>query len=369
MAAGGAAVDVAVVGGGVIGLAAAWRVAADGATVALVDPQPGRGATWAAAGMLAAVTEAEATSPALAGLSLASAARWPSWAAELSAASGVDVAPSSRGTLVVAVNDDDRRAVDDLAALHAELGLPSTRLTGREAQRLEPSLHPRLRAGLDVPDDRSIDPRRVTAALLAALDRHGVEVVARRARRVGAGEVTLEDGAALRAGTVVVAAGAAAPDLGVPPVPVRPVKGQILRLRAEPAELPGRTIRALVRGSSVYLVPRPDGGLVVGATMEELGWSDTLTAGAVHQLLHDAMEVLPGVSEMELAETTVRHRPATPDNAPVIGASSVPGVVLATGHHRNGVLLAPVTADAVADLVGGRPVPDVVAAVGPGRFA
>jgi glycine oxidase len=361
--------DVVVVGGGVVGLSVAWRLAGTGREVVVFDPAPGDGASWAAAGMLAPVAEAEPTHPALARLGLASLARWPAFAAELAAAAGVEVPLSQAGTLVVGVDDDDRRIVDDLAELHRSLGLGSTRVTGRDVHVLEPLLHPHLRAGLDVPGDSAVDPRAVVAALRAALAAAGV-VVRREAAtgllpgggvRTGTGDV--------RAGTVVVAAGAGSPALGVPAVPVRPVKGQIARLRAAPGELPGRTIRAVVHGSAVYLVPRPTGELVVGATTEELGWDGRVTGGALHDLLRDAVAVFPGVRELEFAEVVARHRPATPDNGPLIGFGPVPGVVVATGHHRNGVLLAPITAEAVVAFVSGTDVPAEIAAFGPGRFA
>jgi glycine oxidase len=359
--------DVVVVGAGVVGLSVAWRLASDGASVVVCDPCPGEGASWAAAGMLAPVAEAESTHPALARLGLASLERWPGFAAGLADASGVEVALSAWGTLVVGVDDDDRRAVDDLADLHRQLGLTSTRCNGREVHDLEPVLHPRLRAGLDVPGDRSVDPRRVVAALRAALASAGVEVRPVAVEAVMAGGVRTAGGD-LAAGTVVVAAGTASPALGVPAVPVRPVKGQIMRFRGDPDDLPRRTVRALVRGSSVYLVPRPSGELVVGATTEELGWDARITGGALHDLLRDAVEVLPVVRELEFVEVVARHRPATPDNGPVIGHGP-PGVVVATGHHRNGVLLAPVTAEAVVALVTGADVSAEVAPFAPGRFS
>ena len=349
--------DVVVAGGGIVGLAVAHRLARDGADVIVCDPDPGSGASWAAAGMLAPVAEAEPTNPMLARLGQASLERWPAFADALGVALGA-------GTLVVAADDDDRRALDDLAALHCDLGLESSRLSGSEARRLEPALG-RVRAGLDVPGDRSVDPREVVAALRSRL---GAAV--RPARVVGLrpGGGVRTDAGDVAATTVVVALGAASPSLGLPGLPVRPVKGQIIRLRAPSCELPSRTIRALVHGSAVYLVPRPGGEVVVGATMEELGWDARVTAGALHDLLRDAVDVVPGVTEMEFCEVVARHRPATPDNGPVIGWAPTPGVLVASGHHRNGVLLAPITADAVAALVTGGEPPPEVAAWGAGRF-
>jgi glycine oxidase len=186
--------------------------------------------------------------------------------------------------------------------------------------------------------------------------------------------VTFANGDVLHAKSVVLAAGCWSAGLaGVPAVarpPVRPIKGQILRLRG-PADPPllGRTVRGLVHGTSVYLVPRIDGEVVVGATIEERGFDTTVTAGATYELLRDATEIVPGVSELELAEARAGLRPGTPDNAPLLGPTAVEGLVLATGHYRHGVLLTPVTADAIAEvLVTGR-VPELVAPFSPLRFA
>ena len=155
---------------------------------------------------------------------------------------------------------------------------------------------------------------------------------------------------------------------GVPALPVRPVKGQILRLRGAEGLLAG-TVRALVRGQEVYLVPTPGGGLIVGATVEELGFDRAVTAGAVYRLLRDAVEVVPAVTELELAETLARWRPGTPDNGPLLGPTELPGLLAATGHYRNGILLTPITADALAAWLTGDEPPAAAAAFTPHRFA
>jgi glycine oxidase len=207
-----------------------------------------------------------------------------------------------------------------------------------------------------VAGDHSVDARAVHAGLLAAATAAGVVLVRSRVTgvRVEDGRATgahLDDGSVLAAGTVVLALGAHGGSLpGAPDVPVRPVKGQILRLAGATGLLEG-TVRALVRGRHVYLVPYAGDRLVVGATVEDRGFDGRVTAGGVHDLLRDAIEVVPGISELELVETLARWRPGTPDNAPVLGPSGVPGLVLATGHHRNGALLTPVTADVVAELL------------------
>jgi glycine oxidase len=346
--------DVLVAGGGLIGLAVAWRSAQRGLSVTVVDAAPGSGASSAAAGMLAPVTEAAYGEEALLRLCLASLQRWPAFAAEVEAASGVRVGLRTAGTLVVGFDDDDMRELEALHAFQQELGLTAERLTGRAARRREPSLTPRLRGALAVDGDHSVDGRALHAALLVAAEAAGVRVERARveALLVADGRATglrLAGGAELGASAVVLALGAWSAALdGVPPLPVRPVKGQILRLRSASGLLAG-TVRALVRGRHVYLVPWDEDGLIVGATVEERGFDATVTAGAVHELLHDAIEVVPGITELELVETLARWRPGTEDNAPLLGPSELPGLVLATGHYRNGVLLTPVTGDVIAE--------------------
>ena len=354
--------DVVVAGGGLIGLAVAWRAAQRGLSVTVVDDAPGTGASYAAAGMLAPVTEAAYGEEPLLRLCLASLQRYPAFVAELAKAGGVEVELRTAGTLVVGFDEDDVRALAALHGFQRELGLDVERLTGREARRREPSLTPRVRGGVHVPGDHSVEPRILHRALLAAAAAAGVEMVRARveAVRIEAGRATglcLAGGEEVAGDAVVLALGAHSASLpGVPPLPVRPVKGQILRLHGA-AGLLGGTVRALVRGRQVYLVPSAGDRLVVGATVEDRGFDPAVTAGGVHDLLHDAIEVVPGVSELELVETLARWRPGSPDNAPVLGPSDLPGLVLATGHYRNGVLLTPMTGEAVAELLAGGALP------------
>ena len=350
---------VLVAGGGVVGLAVAWRAAQRGLTVTVVDDAPGSGASYAAAGMLAPVAEAAYGEEALVALSRASLALYPQFVAELEQVSGRGVGLRTAGTLLVGFDEDDVRELDRTHAFHCELGLDATRLTPRACRSQEPSLTPRLRGGVRIGGDHSVEPRALHAALLDAAAAAGVGLVRARVRALAVDDgratgLVLEDGSRLPAGQVVLALGAWSGRLpGVPEgsVPVRPVKGQILRLRGTP--LLDGTVRALVRGRSVYLVPYGQDRLVVGATVEEQGFDPRVTAGAVHDLLRDALEVVPGLSELELVETLARWRPGTPDNGPLLGPSALPGLVLATGHYRNGVLLAPLTAQAVADVLVG----------------
>ncbi|PWW22098.1 glycine oxidase [Geodermatophilus normandii] len=368
-----AVTDVAVAGGGLVGLAVAWRAARRGLSVTVVDDAPGAGASAAAAGMLAPVTEAGYREEPLLRLGLDSLARWPAFAAELEAAAGTPVGLRTAGTLVVGFDEDDVRELGVLHAFQRELGLAAHRLTPREARRREPALATRVRGGLLVEGDHSVDGRAVHAALLAAARAAGVVLVRDRVAGVvvdgdRATGLRLASGGAVAAGATVLALGARSGDLpGVPPLPVRPVKGQVLRLAGAAGLLEG-TVRALVRGRQVYLVPYGGDRLVVGATSEDRGFDARVTAGGVHDLLHDAIDVVPEVTELELTETLARWRPGTPDNAPLLGPSSLPGLVLATGHHRNGVLLTPVTAEVTAELLATGALPAVAAPFTADRF-
>ncbi|MFE0177074.1 glycine oxidase ThiO [Streptomyces sp. NPDC059002] len=372
--------DVLVVGGGIIGLVTAWRAAQRGLSTTVVDPEPGGGAAQVAAGMLAAVTELHYGEQTLLGLNLESARRYPDFAAELTEASGRDLGYRACGTLAVALDSDDRAHLRELHALQRRSGLASEWLSGRDCRRLEPMLAPGVRGGLRVDGDHQVDPRRLAAALVVACERAGVvfhrgwaerlSVVRDRAR----GIVTA-DGTELTADQTVLAAGslsgrlADVPDDVLPPV--RPVKGQVLRLTVPKAYAPflSRTVRAVVRGGHVYLVPRENGELVVGATSEELGWDTTVTAGGVYELLRDAHELVPGITELPLTETRAGLRPGSPDNAPMLGPTRLAGLQLATGHFRNGVLLTPVTGDVMAHALTTGELPDEARPFTPRRFA
>jgi glycine oxidase len=377
--AGPRAYDVLVVGGGIIGLVTAWRAAQRGLVTAVVDPEPGGGAAQVAAGMLAAVTELHYGEETLLGLNLASAHRYPDFVAELEDASDRDTGYRACGTLAVALDSDDRAHLRELHAFQQKCGLSSEWLGGRDCRRLEPMLAPGIRGGLRVDGDHQIDPRRLAAALVAACERAGVTLHRTWARRLTVrGErargVVLADGTELGGDQTVLAAGSLSGRLaGVPQEvlpPVRPVKGQVLRLTVPRAYAPflSRTVRAVVRGGHVYLVPRENGELVVGATSEELGWDTTVTAGGVYELLRDAHELVPGITELPLIETRAGLRPGSPDNAPLLGPTALPGLHLATGHFRNGVLLTPVTGDALAEALTTGELPEVARPFTPARF-
>ncbi|NYH79074.1 glycine oxidase [Actinopolyspora biskrensis] len=360
--------DVALVGGGVIGLSCAWRLAAQGFRVRLIDPAPASGASHVAGGMLAPVAEAWPGEEALLELGAASLRRWPDFAAELSAASAGPSGLNEHGTLVVAVDNADREQLDALAEHLDSLGRKVTGRTSRELRGIEPTLGPSVRAGLEVPGDLSVDNRTALAALRRAAEAAGVEFVARSASRVRPGAVELDEDV-LHCDVVVVTAGVRAPELhpdlaGL----VRPVKGEILRLRTRPTALPppARTIRGPVHGRQIYLVPRTD-GLVIGATQYESGFGTEVTVGGVRDLIGDAERLLPGIGEYELVEANAGLRPATPDNLPLIGWLDT-GVLVATGHHRNGFLQAPLTAEAVGELLCERRPPAETEPADPARW-
>ena len=298
----------------------------------------GGGASHVAAGMLAPVTEAEVGEAGrrLLELSLESLERWPAFAEELREATGIDVGLRRSGTLVLARDGDEAEALERELAFRRERGLEVERLRPSEARRREPALAPTLRLALDVPGDASVDPRLVVEALAAACRAHGVDL--REGERV-------ESLAGLDAERVVLCAGAWSAQL-VAGLPVRPLKGQLLRLRdPRGAGLVDRVLRF----EGGYLVPRGDGAYALGATMEERGFETTVTAGGVYEILRDAHELVPGLSELVIEEAIAGLRPATPDNLPIVTERD--GVLVATGHGRNGVLLAPLTADlAVAEL-------------------
>lgn len=369
-----------VAGAGAVGLSVARAAARDGWSVTVFDPAPGRGASWVAGGMLAPVTEAWPGEEDLLALGLDSVARWPEFAAALSADAGTDAGLHPEGTVVAATGSGDRAELTALADYLESLGRDVHRLTGRELRRLEPALGPEVRGGLSVPDDPSVDNRRLLAALTTAAGRAGVVVSDRGVARVlddGARVtgVRLADGTEVAADAVVVAAGAHSSSLH--PVLdglVRPVKGEILRLtrRAGALPPPSRTVRALVDGRPVYAVPRTlpgYGDLVIGATTAENGFDTDVTVGGVRDLLRDAERILPGIAEYALTETAAGLRPGSRDNLPLIGRTGPDGLVAATGHGRNGMLLVPVTAAAVAAVLRGDDVPEPVRAADPRRFA
>ena len=374
------AVDVLVVGGGVIGLSCAWRLAQRGARVAVVERgEPGGGATRVAAGMLAPVGELTFGEPELLELTLEAARLYPQFVAELEAASGESSGYERLGALHVALDRDEAAQLRRVHDLQRSLELEAEWLPPRRCRELEPGLTPSFHGGVFAAGEGAVDPRALTRALLAAARAEGVEVLTGTEVIEGIFEAERLTGVRYRAiddseervktrlsphtgencvftETVVLASGAWSgaaewlPEHARPAV--RPVKGQVLELRRRDGEPPARHILASER---VYLVPRGDGRLIVGATVEEMGFDTAVTAGGVHELLREAYRLLPDVAEMELIDAIAGLRPGTPDNLPLVGPGAIDGLVLATGHFRNGILLAPLAAQAVADLLAGAP--------------
>jgi glycine oxidase len=357
--------DLVVVGGGVIGLSCAWRAARGGARVAVLERlQPPAGATRVAAGMLAPVGELTFGEPELLEMTLAAAELYPEFVAELEAATGVGTGYARSGALHVALDRDEAAELRRVHDLQRSLGLEAEWLSPRRCRELEPGLTPSFNGGVLAAGEAAVDPRALTAALLAALEFEGVELrtgVEVDAALTDHGRVTgvrTSHGEELAAGAVLLATGAFSGETAWLPEParpaVRPVKGQIIELGPRAGEAP--PCERILASERVYLVPRGDGRLIVGATVEEQGFDTTVTAGGVHELLREAYRLLPDVAEMELIEATAGLRPGTPDNLPRIGPSPVEGLLWATGHYRNGILMAPLAAETIAGLLATEPV-------------
>lgn len=399
--------DVAVIGGGIIGHGVAWEARQSGRSVVIIDDAPGTGASWAAAGMLAPVSELHYQEEELLELMLHSSGLWPAFAAALQSQceSRPASAPASRepgagacdsgylttSTLAVGADAADRRALADLRGVQRSSGLMVEPLTVREARVREPLLSPGISCAFDIPADHQVDPRKLLALIAESLPGSAV-----RERAAGLlwedGRVSgasLAGGGSVHAGETVIANGLGAASLGGLPtglqLPLRPVYGDILRLRVPDYLQPlvTSTVRGMVHGVPVYIVPRRDGTVVIGATQREDALSgagmaaassvpaapaglsaaagSAVSAGGVYQLLRDAQVLVPAVAELELLETTARARPGTPDNAPLLGRVSdaagtgrdVEGLIIATGFFRHGVLLTPAAASICRQLMDG----------------
>lgn len=349
---------IVVIGAGIIGLGIAWRLAQRGANVSVFDSgQAGRGASHAAAGMLAACAEAEPGEESLIALCRNGQARWPAFAAELEQASGLSVDLRTEGTLVVASNADDQARLHHQLSFQKDLGLPVEWISAAELRRREPHIG-NAAGAVWSPEDHQVDNRKAVAALRVAAAATGVAIHENQpVREIGVAgnrvsHLVPGDGPHVPADVIVLAAGAWSRGIAGLPVearlPVRPIKGQMIALQMDPA---APLLNHVLWAPGVYLVPRKDGRLLVGATVEEKGFDTALTAGGVLALLEAAWRVIPGIEELPIQEMWVGHRPGSRDDAPIIGPSPVEGLIYATGHHRNGVLLAPLTADVVSNFI------------------
>jgi glycine oxidase len=347
-----------VIGAGVIGLGIAWRLAGRADVTVFERDRAGGGASHAAAGMLAACCEAEPGEEALVALGRDSQARWPSFAAELERASGVDVELRDEGTIVLALTADDQATLAHQLEFQKTLGLPLQWLSPAETRAREPHLAGKIAGAVFSPEDHQVDNRKLSAALCIAAKAAGVTIHERRpvqeiAVQAGrAAGVVLADGERVNADVVVLAAGAWSRGIGgLPPdrrPPVRPVKGQLFALRMNPN---APLVNHVVWAPGAYLVPRRDGRLIVGATVEEKSFDTTITAGGLLTLLEAAWRAIPAIEELPVDEIWTGHRPGSRDDAPILGRGPLEGLFYATGHHRNGILLAPVTADAMSKLI------------------
>jgi glycine oxidase len=365
-----------IIGGGVVGLGVAWRLAQGGARVTVFEKgAAGSGASHAAAGMLAVCAEAEPGERDLVVLGRHSQALWPEFAAELEATTGLAIDLRSEGTLVVAMTAAERARVTHHLAYQQSLALPVEWISAADARQREPLLAPGLVGAVWSPQDHQVDNRKLVAALKIAVSKAGVcvrehsavhRLLIKNDRVVG---VALDDDSEIYADLVVVAAGAWSRGIeGLPPAlrpPVRPVKGQMIALQMDPQ---APSITHVIRAHNVYMVPRRDGRLIVGATTEEKGFDATLTAGGVLALLEAAWRLVPSIEELPISEMWVGHRPGSRDDAPILGPGPIGGLIYATGHHRNGILLAPLTASMIARLVLEGVVDSAIAPFGLGRF-
>jgi len=365
-----------IIGAGLMGLGIAWRLARAGCQVTVYDrDEAGRGASWAAAGMLAAAVETEPGEEALLALTLESQRMWPDFALELEAVSGISLGYRDEGTMVVALTRDDAEQLRFTYNFQKSLGLDLEWLSGAETRRREPHLRPGISGAVFSPRDHQVDNRRLVRALARAARNAGAVLYEHdpvREVSITGGRVTAiatehrrED-----ADVVVLAAGAWSREIpGIPTAhlpPVRPIKGQMLALSMDPADPLLRHVIWLPRG---YLVPRRDGRLVVGGTVEERGFDDRITAGGLLALIEGAWRAVPGIEELAVAETWVGFRPGSRDDAPMLGPSGIDGLVLATGHHRNGVLLTPLTAEVVSIYVLTGHLPEPARPFTPERFS
>jgi len=349
---------VAIIGAGVIGLGIAWRLASRAVVSVFDRGKAGSGASHAAAGMLAACCEAEPGEEALIALGRDSQARWPAFAEELLRSSGIDVELRREGTLILALTADDQATLAHGLEFQQKLGLPLEWISAAATRAKEPHLAGKIAGAVFSPQDHQVDNRKLAQGLRIVAEAAGAKIYEERpVKEISvqggrANGVVFEDGTRAEADIVVLAAGAWSRSIGgLPPdrrPPVRPVKGQMLSLRMDAA---APLLQHVLWAPGAYLVPRRDGRLIIGGTVEEKGFDQTITAGGMLTLLEAAWRAIPAIEELPVDEIWVGHRPGSRDDAPILGRAPLDNLFYATGHHRNGILLAPVTADAMAKLI------------------
>jgi glycine oxidase len=366
---------VVIIGGGICGLGIGWRLVCAGCAVTIIDRgAAGQAATWAAAGMLAPHAEAKPGEERLSSLLIEGHRRWPDFVRDLEAAAGYSVDYRTEGALLIALDQDDAAQLKFTYDFQRSIGLEVAWLSGYEACQREPHLARTVTAAVFSPHDHQVDNRKVAQALREAFCRAGgvlrehTEVHAILIEQECVRGVQLADETVV-ADVVVLAAGAWSRNIpGLPATlrpPVRPVKGQMLAVQMPP-EAP--LLAHVLSAPDAYLVPRADGRLLIGATVEEMGFDTQLTAGGVLDLLRGAWEALPGVYDLPIVEMWAGLRPGSRDGAPILGLTDIQGLIMATGHFRNGILLAPLTAQTISQLILTGTTDDIIAPFGLARF-
>lgn len=348
--------DVVVAGGGIIGALVSLRLAQAKMRVALLDEKsPGREASWAAAGMLSPAPDSPDSIP-LVPLARASLALYPQLIAELKEITGRETGYRREGTIEVLFSPEAERELSTLIALHRGLGLAAEPLAIDEARRMEPSIGREARAAALLPDEGSVDNRALTAAILAAAAVEGAEILEgikvhalqiENSRCTGVSTATEN----IQAEQVVLAAGAFCASVkGVAPLPcVKPIRGQMAAVNYA-----GAPLRRVLRSDHAYIVPRHDGSpqrLVIGSTLEDAGFEKRVTPQGLEQIFSAVRELVPAIGAAEIAETWAGLRPDTPDHLPLLGPGEIGNLTFATGHYRNGILLAPITAKLVSEWI------------------
>jgi glycine oxidase len=362
--------DVVVIGAGLQGASVALRLARAGRSVVVLERSvPGAEASSAAGGILSPGVEAAEPGP-FYHLCRTSLARYPAWVAEIEATSGMQVGFRALGTLEAALDDDHARLLAARAERLLAHHLPVEVLDGEGARSLEPGLSPETRGALLFPDEASVDARALARAAAMAAARAGATFVSGQVSRIvteGGRAVGVEhETGRIDAGAVVLAAGSwslLVEGHGLPPRAVRPVRGQIAVLDTRPPLL-----SRVIFSANGYVVPRPDGRILCGSTMEEAGFEKAVTASGLVHVLQVGIEIAPALARAAVVESWSNFRPASPDGEPILGAGAVPNLFYATGHTRNGILLAPITADAIAAAILGEPSPVDLTPFSPARL-
>jgi glycine oxidase len=362
--------DVAIAGGGLIGGTIAFELVRAGLRVALFDrQQPGEGASWAAAGILSPAPE-NAGMISTVPLGRASLQLYPEFVAAVEEISGQSVGYRARGTLEALFSNDAQEKLSTIIALHHGLGLKAEPVSAEDAREMEPALSPELEAAVFRPDEACVDNRELTKAVLTAAERSGVKIfgasnVQSIAKDGGRCDGLFVDGEKVESRWTVIAAGCSSAEIkgAAHYALVRPAKGQMMALRAE-----GFTIKRVLWSDDVYLVPRNDGRILAGATVEYVGFNKNVTAGAVQKILTAALQLAPALADAQIEETWAGLRPDAPDHLPIIGPTDLDGLLVATGHFRSGILLAPITAQLIRQWITTQNVSQDWARFSPMRF-